>query len=711
MFNIEKYRSVWNQSNLISIFEGLFFSTILLYFTSGLKIINPKNIGWLSFGDGTMEISWEFFRKQPVLQFPIGMNPNYGLEVSSTLAFDGQLPIMSLLLHPLSPILPERFQYLGIFLLITFALNYFFAKKIFLELELNNLNSTISSIILSMSPVILNRIIENTHYGLTSSFIIFIAYLLVIRRDSNFLMWNTIYILSILIFLYYWPIIFVIHIIFMANRILNRVESIKSVVIKLVSILFSSYCTMYVIGYLGQGVSSKDVGYGLFRTTLSSLIDPSGWSLILPDMQEPDGAYEGFAYLGLPTLILLLIFVIVRIFGKNPVKNLNNSFKVLWIASIILYIYALSNKISFGTYELLVFNVPGPFEIFTSSFRSSGRFAWPIVYLFSISLIYLLSKRIASKNFTIILLTLLLLHIVDIYPQMKSQRNVKFTAEYNSNLTESGWKNISDCYSKIRVYPPTVGVDGYYDFTNLAMEQGLAINTGRFGRVNKNVILGAYDLMHREFNTGVYREDSFYIFTNAEFTSPEIVSYYKNLAIHTLDSDSAHGELNSYKFIAPNLKNCTGGNSLKQSAQGFGAPENQIYRGEKLNFGKNLDTSKYIIIGFSALEDWGVWSVDEYSKINLNAENISKFKSITITAQDLALPLNTFTVSINDLVIGTCNFEVEFSTCTLPFEFKNLTTNIVSLSFSPKIIRSPKDLGLSDDTRNLGFGLTSISLN
>ncbi len=689
----------------------MIFSTILLFVTSGLKIINPKNIGWLSFGDGTMEISWEFFRKQPVLQFPIGINPNYGLEVSSTLAFDGQLPIMSLLLHPLSPILPERFQYVGIYLLITFALNYYFAKKIFLELKLNNLNSTISSIILSMSPVILNRIVENTHYGLTSSFIIFIAYLLVIRRDSNFLRWNTVYLLSILIFLYYWPMIFVIHIIFMVNRILNKVETIKSFTIKMVFILFSSYCTMYVIGYLGQGISSKDVGYGIYRTTLSSLIDPSGWSLVLPDLQEPDGAYEGFAYLGLPALILLLIFVIVRIYGKNPAKNLNNSFRVLWLASIILYIYALSNKISFGTYELIEFNVPSPVEIFTSSFRSSGRFAWPMVYLFSISLIYLLSKRIASNNFTIILLTLLLLHIVDIYPQIKSHRNVKFSAEYNSNLTESGWKNISDCYRNIRVYPPTVGVDGYYDFTNLAMEQGLAINTGRFGRVNQNVILGAYDLMHKEFNTGVYREDSFYIFTNAEFTSPEIVSYHENLAIHTLDSDSAHGELNGYKFIAPNLKNCTEGNSLKQSSQGFGAPENQIYRGEQLTFGKNLNTSKYILIGFSALEDWGVWSVDEYSKINLNTENISKFKSITITAQDLALPSNLFTISINDLVIGTCSFEVEFSTCTLPFEFKNLTTNIVNLSFSPKIIRSPKDLGMSDDTRNLGFGLKSIYLS
>ena len=700
-----------NDNDFISIIEGMIFSTVLLFVTTGLKIVNPKNVGWLSFGDGTMEISWEFFRKQPVFQFPIGLNPNYGLEVSSTLALDGQIPIMSLILHPLSSILPERFQYVGIYLLITFALNYYFAKKIFIELKLNRLNSTIASIILSTSPVILNRIIENTHYGLTSSFIIFIAFLLVIRQDSNFVKWNVVYLLSILIFLYYWPMIFIIHMIFNAHRILTKIESVKSVIIKMLLILFSSYCALYVIGYLGQGVSSQDVGYGRFRTTLSSLIDPSGWSWVLPDLQEPDGAYEGFAYLGLPTLILFLIFVIFLFFGKNPGGNTNSSFRVLWLASIILYVFALSNKISFGTLELIAFNVPSPFQVFTTSFRSTGRFTWPLVYLFSIWLIYFLSKRIDSRKLTLLLLSVLSFHVLDIYPQINSERNVKFSSEYRTKLTDSGWRVISDCYSKIRVYPPTVGVDGYYDFANLAVEEGLAINTGRFGRVNQNAILGAYDQMHKEFNTGIYREDSFYIFTNAEFVLPEIVNYQSNLAIHTLDDDSAYGVLNDYKFIAPNLKNCSKGNTLKQSAQGFGAPKTQIYRGEILTFGKNIDTSKYILIGFSALEDWGVWSVDEYSKINLNTEDISKFKSITMTAKDLASPQNLFTVSLNELVIGTCSFELEFSTCTIPFEFKNLSTNIVSLSFSPKIIRSPKDLRISDDTRNLGFGLKSIYLS
>ena len=306
---------------------------------------------------------------------------------------------------------------------------------------------------------------------------------------------------------------------------------------------------------------------------------------------------------------------------------------------------------------------------------------------------------------------MLFIHLVDIQFQLVSQKSVKFQTRFESNLKDKAWNSISHCYKNLRVYPPTVGVDNYYEFLNIAYKQNLGINTGRFSRVNQNTILGAYDLMHKEFNTGTYRTDSFYVFTNAEFVLPEIVNYQKSLAIHTLNEDSAYGELNGYAFIAPNLQNCENGKTLKAAAQGFGAPETQKYRGEKLIFGKNIDTSKYILIGFSALEDWGVWSVDEISKISFNTESISNFNSININARDLATPTNEFTVSLNDSKIGTCNFSTEFSTCSLPFNFKALETNILTLSFVPKIIRSPKDLGLSEDTRNLGFGMKSISFS
>jgi hypothetical protein len=122
------------KKNSSLVLEGLVFATILIYVSSGLRVIDPRYSDWLSFGDGTAEIAWEFFRRQPLFQYPLGLNPKYGLEVSSTAAFDGQIPIMSFILHPFANLFPGRFQYFGIFIFLTFVLNYFFANKIFQHL-------------------------------------------------------------------------------------------------------------------------------------------------------------------------------------------------------------------------------------------------------------------------------------------------------------------------------------------------------------------------------------------------------------------------------------------------------------------------------------------------------------------------------------------------------------------------------------------------
>ena len=156
-------------NNLLYLIISFIFSVTTIFVISGLRIIHPKNTGWLVKGDGEMEIAWDFFRSQPIFQIPFGLNPKYGLEISTTVAFDTQIPIMSLLLHPLSPVLGERFQYIGIFLLFTFALNFYFASKIFQYLRLTKYQVILNSIIISLSPIILNRFIENTHYTLTSA--------------------------------------------------------------------------------------------------------------------------------------------------------------------------------------------------------------------------------------------------------------------------------------------------------------------------------------------------------------------------------------------------------------------------------------------------------------------------------------------------------------------------------------------------------------
>jgi hypothetical protein len=702
-----------NRGTTSTILEGIIFSLLLIYSTARLKIIDPRYTDWLQVGDGTMEISWEFFRNQPILQFPLGLNPNYGLEISSTMVFDGQIPLFSLILHPFSPFLFERFQYLGIFLFLCFALNYIVSKILFLKLNLNKINSSLASVILATSPIILNRFIEQSHYGLQSAFLILLAILLVIKDDSNIVKWTLLYLLCLSIFLYYLVFVVLIHILFLSYRIYKKQEKLSVVSIKIISIAVVNLLFMYVVGYFYGGNSSNDIGFGVYRTTLSSLFDPSGWSILIPDIPEAFGAYEGFAYLGLPSIIMAIIVLYFRLRTPSNKIRIDNHFKILFIAASIMFLLSLSNKIGIATYEIVEYKIPPIVENYFLTFRSSGRFAWLLVLLIFIWLTRQISLIVQPKNQTLILGLLLIVSFLDTGKQLTSQRDEKFSLEYISDLTNIGWTEIGNCYSKLRIYPPGPAVDNYYNFVNLALQEDLAINTGRYGRTNVEKNYEAFKEMEQDYASGSLESDSLYVFSSAYYTSEDVVNFHQNKASFSLNDLSGMGSMNGYTFIAPMLKNCQNVNNLMDSVNKFGVDMERKYSGELLTFGIGKDSSKYVLSGFSQLQEWGVWSVGNNSDIYLHLQEGTTASKISMNAKSLVQNNQPAVVKIlvNDAAVGECNLNQDLSNCEVNSIIDFKQKGIVKISFQPLNPISYRELGLSDDGTEFGIGINSLELS
>jgi hypothetical protein len=696
-----------------TIFEGIIFSLLLIYITARLKIIDPRYTDWLQVGDGTMEISWEFFRNQPIWQFPLGLNPNYGLEISSTLVFDGQIPIFSLIFHPFSPFLFERFQYVGLFLFFCFVLNYIVSKIIFLKLNLNLINSSLASVILATSPIILNRYIEGTHYGLTSAFLILLAILLVINNDSSLYKWASLYLSCLSVFLYYIVFIALIHVLFLSFRIYKKQETIGVVSLKMITISVSNFLFMYVVGYFYGGNSAKDIGFGVYKATLSSLIDPSGWSILIPDIPEASGAYEGFAYLGLPSIIMLIMVLYFRLRTPNNKIHVEIHFKILFIAAGILFFLSLSNKISISTFEIFEYRIPPIVENYFLTFRSSGRFAWLLVLLIFIWLTRHISLLVEPKRHTLILILLITVSFLDSGKQLFSQRDVKFSLKYVSDLKNSGWTEIGNCYSKLRIYPPGPAVDNYYNFVNLALQQDLAINTGRYGRTSVEKNYAAFIKMEKDFALGTLEADSFYVFSSAYYTPEDVVNFHKNNASFSLNDLSGMGSMDGFTYIAPMLKNCQNVPNLISNTNRFGVDIENKYSGGLLTFGIGKDARKYVLSGFSQLQEWGVWSVGNNSDIYLNLQEGISASRISINAKSLVQNSETAVVKIlvNDKVRGECNLRESFSICEIDSILDFNQKGIVKISFQNLNSISFRELGLSDDGTEFGIGINSLELS
>jgi len=100
----------------------LLLGTVAFFIVVGPRVLNPGNIGWIRAGDpATHYLGWHFFRNSE-WSFPVGLNPNYGLEISNAILFSDSNPLLAILFKPFAGLLPETFQYFGVWVYACFVL-------------------------------------------------------------------------------------------------------------------------------------------------------------------------------------------------------------------------------------------------------------------------------------------------------------------------------------------------------------------------------------------------------------------------------------------------------------------------------------------------------------------------------------------------------------------------------------------------------------
>ena len=119
------------------------------------------------------------------------------------------------------------------------------------------------------------------------------------------------------------------------------------------------------MGYFEIRVAdSLSAAFGKYKLNLLSFFDPVdtmsniSWSWFLPNIELSRAEeIEGFNYFGLGRIVMLL-FAFALFLNKNYKANLfsiknNKKIKIFLIISLFFTFWALSNKISFGSYTLV----------------------------------------------------------------------------------------------------------------------------------------------------------------------------------------------------------------------------------------------------------------------------------------------------------------------------------------------------------------------
>ncbi len=492
---------------------ALFTGALVFFMLFGFSALDINGCRLFSHGDPGMHyIGWRFFREAP-WQIRPGLMNNIHYPFSISVIFTDSIPLMAVIFKLFRSLLPREFNYFGLWTLISFMLQGFFAYKI---LSLHCKNPVIrfmGTLFFILTPAFIKRCFWHT--ALTSHFLILASlYLLFSKKVRNEIwLWALLGFLCGSIHLYFLGICGLIAVFAAIDR--GRREIYSPFLLIPVLFTVSGVFAVWLLGGFESGMAAGAPGFGNYCFNLNSFFNGDSWSLIFKFPYYEGAQVEGFAYLGAGMLAILLIsgvlIVVYAVNGRrnaagNPANNPGNadntSVPVYLTLFFLTMIFAVSNRITFSDRLIFSFDISdsGVLKELFAVFRSSGRFAWTGMYLLMTGGFFMLDKageRFIEKGaseqrtgrktvFNIILLLLLLLQITDLWPGLTGKaKEVRNTEEYDDMLYDPYWEELASSGKYKHVVfmdKENLTQDELFALSFFAVDNGMTINDFDFGR-------------------------------------------------------------------------------------------------------------------------------------------------------------------------------------------------------------------------------------
>ncbi len=497
-----------------AILPAILIALVLFWLIRGPASLDVGNIGWLDLDDRAMHtLGWFFYRLSP-WSWPPGAS-DYGLELGNSIALVDGLPLFAIPFKALSPWLPETFQYWGWWHLTSFVLQATFAVLIAHHLGLSRILQLAAAIFCLIQPAFLARL--DVHLALSGHWIILAAIYLYVRKPAPPL-WAWPLLLATVSAIHGYLLVMVFAVWFAAaiQRLWQRSVPLPRVVIEAALSAVAIVATLWACGVLMAG-SYESFGFGRWRMNLLGPFNPDFWSLTLPRVATDPEEWEGanFVGIGIAALLLFVLF---------SAKRFRHLFSAKWaplaLVTIAMAVFALSNKVAFGSIELFTIPLPDWLMRFLTTFRSSGRFFWPLGYLIIFAVLVIAARRLKPLWATAIVLTLAL---VQIYDEQRGWRgmyiNEARTAEYDAfrtYLDSPAWDALAPHYARVRALPIENNTPLWRDLSWFAFRNHLETATVSLGRIDPKVAASERARGEEIVRTGAYDESAIYTLGQAE---------------------------------------------------------------------------------------------------------------------------------------------------------------------------------------------------
>lgn len=506
----------------------------------GIKILNPLYTDWLLTGGDPSQhyLGWEFFRRSS-WYFPFGLTDQLAYPLKTSVIYTDSIPIFAVFFKLFRSILPQQFQYFGIWGLLCFVLQGYYAAKILGERSSSKTVILVGSVFFIVSPIMVFRMYYHT--ALAAHWLILLAIYFYSKHEKEYrdifkpvMQWGILGILIGSIHLYFVPMCGAI----LLGYILCSVWKERKVRIRFfypgISFSVGLFLTIYLLGGFSSGADTGTNNLGLFSFNLNAFLNPMSYSTLLKNTSlwnwpfYTQGQYEGFSYLGMGIILLCACGIVLMV--KNIFRRRKPSvYQVMTVLmSIGLIALAVSPTITWNDKLLLQLPYSSTIYKYWGIFGSCGRMAWPVVYFLMIfGITSIGNMKWKRKEISCVVLILAcLVQVVDLSGQLyKRHENYSEKVVYQSPLAGTVWDDIisSGEYKHVVWVTHNVDHDDVIQVAVYAMKNDMTMGNFYFARgIDKR------DIIEEQLqNTS---EDCVYVFLKSDDTFEyEIYENYEDV--------------------------------------------------------------------------------------------------------------------------------------------------------------------------------------
>ena len=494
----------------------------------GLEPLNPTSITWL-FGDtATYYSGWSQYRHDPHLHFPLAWTERAGYPIGASIAMFDAMPLVAILLRPLSPLLPDQFQWVGLYSALCFVLQTYFALRLCQRLFPSQpAFMTVGALFFLIAAPVTWR--ASGHTALMSHWLILAALYCYFLDPANApSRWFARFWIVLTIALgtnpYIAAMCTVVTLAGLARLVLERRTSWRHAFVLLAGTVVVLAVSAAVIGVLQTREPSSywAPGYGELSLNLNSLVNPMTYgSLVFPELPVIHPLQvEGYNYLGVGVIGLLLLNVVRQ---PSSIAWLKEP-RVIPLVGVALMcaVVAISTTVSFGSAKLFEVPVPGVLTALLNAFRVSGRFFWPTHYLIILAALSM-TFWIWNKPARLAILALALaVQMVDLATLRQSVYAAN-SQRYDKVLTSPVWTGLGKKYESVILVPPfqcepltgAGGPHSYVWFGRLAAAERMQLNSYYAARAMKHEMIGhCVDILRTQL-AGTLDRKAVYVVTGA----------------------------------------------------------------------------------------------------------------------------------------------------------------------------------------------------